>query len=323
MIPTLVLAPRIPKMLLERYRQMMETITAVPCQSFLPAISPLGWSAWKERLAAERLQRRAANVLSLLERSNHHWEEIFWRLLAANFGVKVNSALFEQVAMSLPVNTLARHKNQLHELEALLLGQANLLSGKYHDAYAVSLQRDYRFLKKKYQLQPATKAPAFLRMRPASFPTVRLAQLAALVHTGNHLFSQAREARQLADLQAVFMVTASDYWHYRYRLDELTVHRPKHLGAAMADNLVINTVIPVLFAYGLHTKEVSYQEKAIQWLYQLPAEHNQLTKRWEGSGITNHSALDSQAFIELTNHYCLNRRCLDCAVGNRIFKNGV
>lgn len=322
-IPTFVLQPRVPKLMLDRYRQMMETLVAVPCHSFLPALNNLGWSAWKERLAAERLERRAAHVLSLVQRYNNHWDEVFWLMLASNFGIRVNAALFELVAASLSVNILGKHKNQLHQLEALLLGQANLLSGKYTEDYPVLLQREYRFLKKKYHLQPVNKPAAFLRMRPAAFPTVRLAQLAMLLHTSTHLFSQVKEIKQLENVVYLFNITANDYWHYHYRFDELTAYQPKHLGTGMAENIVINTVIPVLFAYGLYSKEEQHKEKAIDWLYQLPAEHNQLTKKWQQFNISNKSALDSQALIELTNHYCSNRRCLDCAVGNRILNNGV
>jgi hypothetical protein len=160
-------------------------------------------------------------------------------------------------------------------------------------------------------------------MRPAAFPTLRLAQLAMLLQQATHLFAQVKEVKELNGLLNLFMVTANDYWHYHYRFDELAAYKPKHVGMQMAENILINTVIPVLFAYGLHSKEEIYKEKAIQWLYQLPAEHNQLTKKWQHAGIGNRSALDSQAFIELTNHYCVNRRCLDCAVGNKILKNGV
>lgn len=321
--PTLILQPLIPKLLLERYAQMMETMVVVPCHSFLPAMDNLNWCAWKERLAAERLERRSAHILSLLKLSNHHWEEVFWRMLATNFGIKVNSALFEMVAKTLPVNLLAKHRNQIHQLEALLLGQANLLSRKYEDAYALLLQKEYRFLKKKYGLHPVNKQPAFLRMRPAAFPTVRLAQLAMLVYQSSHLFSMIKDVKDCTKVQDTLMITANDYWHYHYRFDEPAVFQPKHLGKQMAENILINTVIPVLFAYGSYSKEESYKEKAIKWLYELPPEQNQITKQWQRLCIPNRSALDSQALIELTNHYCNFKRCLDCAVGNRILKNYV
>ncbi len=322
-VPTLVLQHRIPKLLLERYLQMMQTMGTVPCQIFLPALNPLSWSAWKERLAAERLTRKSEQVLSFLAQTNNHWEEVCWWLLAANFGIKVNAVLFEQVAQSLSVNVLAKHRGQVHQLEALLLGQANLLSARYEDDYAIMLQREYRFLKKKYQLSPVSKQPAFLRMRPAAFPTIRLSQLAMLLHKTTAFFSQVKETTDLTSMLDQFMITANDYWHYHYRFDEETAFQPKHLGRQMAENILINTVIPVLFTYGLYTKEETCKDKAIHWLYQLSAEHNHLTRGWQQSGVLNTSALDSQALIELTNHYCSHRRCLECAVGNRVLRNGV
>lgn len=322
-IPSLILQSRIPKILLERYQQMMQTMMFIPCHSFLPALTHLHWASWKERLAAERLERRAEQILILLHKSNQHWEEIFWRLLAANFGIRVNAALFELIAVSLPITILAKHKDQINQLEALLLGQANLLSGNCNDDYAQLLKREYRFLKKKYYLQAVNKQPAFLRMRPAAFPTIRLAQLAMLLHTATGIFSQVKEITDTKKALDLFMVTANDYWHYHYRFEEATAYRPKHLGRQMAENILVNTVIPVLFAYGLHHKEEVHKEKAIKWLFRLPPEHNQLTKRWQDAGVTNQSALDSQALIELTNHYCLHKHCLDCAVGNGILKTRV
>ena len=322
-VPTLVLQPLIPKLLLERYSQMMQTMVVVPCHSFLPVLDNLGWCAWKERLAAERMERKSGHILQLFQQSGQHWEETCWWLLAANFGVKINTVLFEGVARSIPFALIARHKNQVQQLEALLLGQANLLSGKYEDDYALMLQKEYRYLKKKYSLQPVNKQPAFLRMRPAAFPTVRLAQLAMLLHQSSHLFSQIREIKEFKKIQELFMVTANDYWHYHYRFDEAAVFQPKHLGKQMAENILINTVIPMLFAYGSYSKEEACKEKAIQWLYELPPEQNQITRQWQKSGIPHRSALDSQALIELTNHYCIHKRCLDCAVGNGILKKDV
>ncbi len=322
-VPTFELRSRISGLLLERYRLMMETSRLIPCHSFLPALQELGWMSWKERLAAERLERKSAHVLDLLKQSNHHWEEVCWWMLAANFGIRVNSVLFEMLAKSIPVNLLAKHKNQIHQLEAMLLGQANLLSGKYKEDYPIMLQREYRFLKQKYALQPVTKQPAFLRMRPAAFPTVRLAQLAMLLYQSANLFSKLKDCQQPEKAMELFMVTANDYWNKHYRFDEITIHQPKHLGKQMAKNILINTVIPILFAYGLYSREEAYKERCIQWLYRLPAEQNRITLPWQKAGITHRSALDSQALIELANQYCVNKRCLDCAVGNKILKNYV
>jgi hypothetical protein len=321
LVHTLVLGQRIPRLLLERYEQMMHTVASIPCFSYLPALSNLAWAAWKERLAAERLERRSKQVLEQLQQSGGNWEETCWQQTASGFGIRVNADLFEMVARSLPLAVLGKHRNQLQQLEALLMGQANLLAGRYEDAYAVLLQREYRFLRKKYQLQQINKQPAFLRMRPAAFPTLRLAQLAVFLQRCNGIFALIKESAGSKSVMDMLMVTANDYWHYHYVFDEETVFQPKQLGKQMAVNILINSVIPVLFAYGLHTGEQVYRDRAIRWLYELPPEQNQLTKKWKP--VTNQSALDSQALIELTNNYCTYKRCLDCAVGNKILKNDV
>lgn len=323
LFPTLVLQHLVPKLMLEKYEAMMQQLDGFPCRSFLPSIDELHWFAWKERLAAERLERKAAVVLNRLQHTRQHWEECSWQLLAANFGIRINSRLFEQVAQTLPFTLAAKHRSQLHQLEALLLGQANLLQGSFSDAYARMLQQEFRFLSAKYKLPVIQQQPAFLRMRPAAFPTVRLAQLAMLVYKQPFLFSIMRETADAATLCSVFGVTASAYWNERFCFDEPAHFSPKHLGQQMAKNLMINTVIPLVFAYGQYTGENAYKDRALQWLLELPAERNRICKAWKQMGIQNQHALDSQALLELTNHYCHEKRCLDCMVGNRFMKNNV
>ena len=319
-IPTLVLEGRVPKITLERYLLMMET-PFIPCQNIaLPTLDELGWLSWKERLVAERLERKSKKVLELLEQSNQHWEAVFWVMLAANFGMKVNSELFEAVAQSISINILAKHKNQIHQIEALLLGQANLLVGDFSDDYAILLQKEYQFLQKKYNLQPITIQPNYLRMRPANFPTIRLAQLAMLIHNSLHLFSKIKEQKNIKAVKALFEVRANDYWHYHYQFDKPTDYSIKFLGADTLDNLIINTVVPVLFAYGLHMQDEVVKDKAIKWLTDIKRETNHIIKEWLNAGIACVSAFDSQALIELTNSYCTKKYCLKCAVGNKIFK---
>ena len=316
----LSLKERIPKILLDNYEQLMHASLKQACKSFLPALSQLSWLSWKERLVAERLERKSKKVLQLLDESKQHWEEVFWWMLASNFGIKVNTEVFEAMARSVSVTILAKHKNQIHQLEALLLGQANLLNGNYKEDYPKLLQKEYQFLKKKYQLPSHNILPHFLRMRPANFPTVRLAQLAMLVSQSSHLFSKIKEMQSVKELKDLLNVTANDYWHYHYTFDEVTAHQPKHLGSQMVDNLIINTIAPILFSYGIYTKQELFKEKAIHWLQQLSAEQNAITRLWQSAEVANRSAFDSQSLIELTNNYCNHQRCLDCAVGNKILQ---
>jgi len=317
-LPVLALHPHIPKMLLHYYQSLMNGARLIPCAGNIHLVKDITWMAWKERLLAERLTRKSTQVLQFLQQTNHHWEETFWWLLARNFGIKVNADAFEAMARSISINILAKHKNSIHQLEALLLGQANLLSASFSEDYPLLLQREYRFLQSKYGLHPSAITVHFLRMRPGNFPTLRLAQLAMLIHQSSHLFSKVLETASLKEVQQWLNVTANDYWHYHYRLNEPAAFKKKRMGAAMIDNIVINTIVPVLFAYGLYHKDEQYKAKALHWLEETAAEDNSVINEFTQLSITNASAFDSQALIELKNEYCHHKRCLECAVGNSI-----
>lgn len=320
-IPLLELKERIPKILLQRYEELMNSSSFIPCERSINTVKEIIWKSWKERLLAERLMRKAKAVEAYLQQSNFHWEETFWWLLARNFGIKVNADAFEAVARSIPVNVLGKHKNQVIQLEAILFGQAGLLGNKYKEDYPKLLWREYKFLKEKYKLKPVHQPIHFLRMRPGNFPTIRLAQLAMLINDSSHLFSKIKEAQHVKEIKKWFDVTANDYWHYHYRFDESSTFKKKNIGTAMIDNIIINTIAPVLFVYGSYHDEYKYKDKALKWLEQTAAESNSITKGFSKLNVDNKNAFDSQALIELKNEYCNEKRCLECGVGNAILRN--
>ncbi len=319
-LPTLELQSRVSKLLLEKYQQLMETPQFIPCEKQVHQINELTLSSWKQRLVAERLIARSEKILSILKENNFHWEETFWWLIAANFGLKVNSEMFQKIAKTLPLSVLAKHKNSIIQLEAFLFGQAGLLKNEFSDKYPAMLQKEYFFYQKKYQLDPVNGALYFLRMRPANFPTIRLAQLAMLIHESEHLFSKIKETNSVAEVKRMFTVEANDYWHYHYTFGEETDYKVKTLGKQMVENIIINTVVPILFSYGLHHDDEYFKEKAIKWLEEVASEKNTITKGFENIGFSNKNAFDSQAFIQLKNEYCNHKFCLQCAVGNSILK---
>lgn len=320
LLPTITLKDRVSKILLRRYAELMKSKAFVPCAYNLHDASGITWLGWKERLVAERLLRKSALVQHCLHQCHHHWEEVFWWMLARNFGIPINADAFESLARSLPLNILARHKTHLHHLEALMLGQAGLLNAHFNDLYAATLAREYHFFKRKYALIPIHLPIHFLRMRPHNFPTVRLAQLAMLMHTISFPFSRARESASLKELRQLLQVTAGEFWNTHFVLDEATTYKKKTLGQQMIDNIIINTIAPMLFAYGHLKQEQRYKEKALDWLAQLPPERNSITGQWKNMGILNRHAWDSQALLELKKEYCDVKRCLECAVGNSLLK---
>jgi len=322
-IPVFSMQSRVPMLLLEQYRYWMDSASFIACGSQIRDVSRIIWISWRERLLAERMQRKSAMVFSFLLQTHQHWEETFWWLLARNFGAALNFEPFEAMAKTLPVTILARYKNQLPVLEALLFGQCGLLEGEFEEAYPKGLKREYLHVKNKYELQPIRQSVHFLRTRPVNFPTVRLAQLARLLYGSSHLFAFIKETEQLSEIKKWLSVTASEFWNDHYTFQKSSVRRPKKLGDQMIDTLIINTVVPVLFAYGLLHNEELYKNRALNWLDELEPEMNAITNSYAELGIVNKSAFDSQALLELKGHYCDTKKCLDCAMGTALLKRSV
>lgn len=318
---TLELQSKVSKLLLVKYGELMEERRFIPCEDHFSEVSDIIHSKWKESLLIERLQHKTVFIGQFLKKNNQHWEETFWWMLARNFGIHINSDAFEKMAQSISMNILSKHKNQLLQLEALLLGQAGLLNKIFEEDYPVMLQKEYRFLQKKYGLKKIHCQLYFLRMRPANFPTIRIAQLAALINQRQQLFSSIKEMTDFTGAEKLFNVTANDYWHYHYVLDEAGTFKEKTLGKQMIRNIMINTVLPMQYAYGYFNNQEIFKRRALQWMEQVSPEKNNITIQFEALGAANKTAFDSQALIQLKNEYCDHKRCLECAVGNAILRN--
>jgi len=321
-ITTFCIQPYVSIILLDRYRDLMLfNPFAKPCYSYLPAMSQMQWLSWKERLVVERLEKKGQIIIQYLKEAKQDWETVTWWLLAANMGLKVNEELFGSVARSIALKVLGKHRNQIHQIEAILMGQSNLLTQSFDEHYPKMLQREYLYLQKKYHFSKQIIQPAYLRMRPASFPTLRLAQLAKLIQEMEHWFDFFKNTDRVTTIQKKLKILPNDYWLYHYRFDDPGVYKEKMLGISMIDSIIINTVIPILYTYGLIVKETNYQEKAMNWLIELKSEKNCITNDWNSYRVLSYTAFDSQGLLELTNNYCKNKRCLDCAVGTSILGN--
>lgn len=328
-LPTLVLEDRVSKTLLSRYRTLMEKeyrekIHFIACEKLIRTtpLDPLKMETWKSRLVAERLERKTRAVLSVLDKTGYHWDETMWIMMAANFGGSQNKEIFQRIAETVPQNILARHKNQLIAIEAILFGQASLLNEDFEDPYPKMLRREYAFYLKKYHFQKVDGNVLFGRMRPANFPTIRLAQLSALVCKSSHLFSRVKDFETVKEAKDAMTAAPNDYWLYHYKLKEEAASRPvakqKILGNQMIENIIINTICPILFAYGIYNNDQLQKEKAIDWLEDIRRENNAITRGFEQLGVANKNAFDSQALVQLKKNYCDQKRCLDCSIGNMI-----
>ena len=321
-IPTLELNGRIPLKLKNTYLKLLHEKAWIPCANQIESVSDFTKTIWLDRLLIERLQQKTTIIAEALELNNNDWETTFYQMIARSFGLKINVEPFERLAQTLPLITLAKHKNSLFQLEALLFGQSGLLEGDFNEDYPNRLKKEYKFLSHKHNLSPLPKTIwQFLRLRPPSFPTVRMAQFAALVHQSSHLFSKVLEAENIETIEKLFEVQISDYWLTHYVFDKESKKRKKSLGKSTIQLIIINTIIPALFLYGKSKAEEKYKDKALKFLEQLPAEKNKVIDNWQSLGFKAGSAYQTQSLLQLKKHYCDKKNCLNCSIGNTIMKS--
>jgi hypothetical protein len=318
-IPILVLRHRISKLLLAQYHQWMTSQTFVPCERRLNEIPQPDLTSWQQQLVLRRLQQRTLMIRSCLEENCQHWEETTWWLMARSFGQPVNAAAFEAIGRSLRVSLMARHRDEPTRLEALLLGQAGLLEDAYIDEYPRLLQKEYRYCRDKYKLQPSRIPLSFLRMRPGHFPTIRLVQLAALMAAADTgWFARIRDAESWRDIMPSLRVRASGYWDNHYTLDKPSSTHPKQMGETIKRSLLINAFIPMLYASGSLRGVPHTRAKALRWLEEIGPESNSIITGWRRLGVAAETASATQALLELKKNYCRHRKCLDCLIGQTL-----
>jgi hypothetical protein len=320
-IPVLVLRGRVSNVLLGQYSTMMAKNNHIPCAPHLNKTDRLILEQWKERMLAERLLNKVAMIRAIADKSKHYEEEIFWLLIFRNMGMPVNTDALETIYRSVPFKVWMQCRMRIQVIEALLLGQANLLSCDQEDDYMIMLQQEYRHIKRKYDLRSPQLLISNLRMRPAHFPLMRMVQLAMLWYMHPDLYAYMMHADSVDEMRKKLMVSAYDFWQYHYSLSAPSKRREKQLGHTMADLLLINSILPFRYFKAMQSKNETEKEKVICLYYEIPAEHNAIMRRWKSLGIDAHKAADSQGLLHLYKNYCASKRCLECAIGSSIIRS--
>lgn len=313
-IPTLVLD--VTPSVFQQYDTLLLEKKIIACSKILPSIDPLFLVNYRDRLVTERLQRKSTQIDSILEQTKGDWEAVFFQTLCRNFGFGVNADAFERLGKSLSYKLIAKHRDNLLQLEALFLGQAGFLEENVEDTYFKSLSQEYNFLKAKYSLSPLDKHIwKFLRLRPSNFPTIRIAELAHLLHQHDSLLHQIIDVDKYS-IEKLFAAETSIYWQSHYQFGKLSDKRKKTLGKSAINIILINTVAPALFCYGKAKGIDKLCDKAISILEDLPAENNHIITEWNSLGLESSNAYDSQAQLQLYNEYCRHKKCLHCNIGH-------
>ena len=322
-MPTFSLKGRVEEHLLKSYQKLINDPASIPCSKSFRIVDEVVKHGMVDKALMSRLESRATQIKIQLDKNKGDWEETTYQLLAASFGFKVNKDPFIQLAQAMQYKLLQKHWNNVEQVEALLFGQAGFLVAKTKDEYLTRIFNEYQFLAKKYDLEKKQMNVTqwkFLRLRPGNFPTVRLAQFAALLSSQKNIFSNLIESLSYKQLVQFFEIQQSTYWRNHYRFGKKSKTEVPALGASSRENIIINTVVPLFVAYGQSRDDWSFVDRAISILQSIPAEQNKITRLWEGLDYNSKTAFDSQGLIELYNNYCQRRACLNCTIGSSLLK---
>ena len=320
-IPVLELKKLIPVGVYRKYNNFISSNQWIPCHNLIRQIDSLALSSCLDRLLVERLEKKAEIINQTLQLYKNDWEHTFYIHLARNFGFKLNSEPFEMTAKSTPLSCLAKHKDNIFQLEAILFGQAGLITKSMRDKYSSMLFQEYSVLKQKFSFFSVDgHLWKFLRLHPSGFPTIRIAQFASLIHRSVHVFSKIIEAKKLNEIEVLFDVECSEYWQNHYVFGKESPKRSKKLGKSSIDNIVINTIVPFLFVYGINKNDEKYKDRAVKFLEQLEGEKNAIITKWKVLGMPTKTAFSTQSLLELKNNYCNSKKCLSCGIGNFLLR---
>lgn len=320
LIPQLILD--CPDHIRTHYRELCAADRYPVCHSIVSSLPKLTIHSWLTALQTERLEQKARQISVRLSHCNHNWEDAFFITIARNFGFGLNGDAFETWAGLLPFRAMDKHRNDQFQIEAFFYGIAGLLEESFmkneqKDEYSLRLCKEFRYLQRKFEIPQVMDATLwrFLRLRPDNFPHIRLAQLAYLYQNGDKLFSRLLEAETLAEVRTLLSANTSPYWETHYIFGRTSPEKKKAIGERSKDLIIINTVVPFLYTYGLHKADDRMCERAGRFLEELKAENNHIIRSWCDAGLPVLNAADSQALIQLQKEYCDKRKCLYCRFG--------
>ena len=322
-IPVFEVKDLISKELIYNYSALMAEMAWIPCERHLSIIEPFIIKNWLSRILIERLEEKSIQVNELLKEYKGSWDDAFYIMLARNFGFKTNALPFEMLARSLPQKILAKYKDKATQIESLFFGQAGFLNEMFKESYPNTIMQEYRFLKKKHSLKSIDKYLwKYMRLRPRNFPSLRLAQFAALVLKSNHLFSKINEENDIKNILKIFRdLPLNSYWDTHYRLGKECRKSSTTLGDEAINNILINTVAVFSFAFGFLNGDKKYINKGINLLENIGPEDNGFIKRFIQMNWIPENAAQSQALIQLKKTYCDQKKCLSCGIGIKILSN--
>lgn len=322
---------KVPDDVANNYQELLATDTYPPCYKIVPKLTSLTVHSWMAALQTERLEQKRLAIEERVNRCEGSWEDAYFATIARNYGFGINGEAFETWAMEVPLKSVAHHRDDLFQVEAFFMGQAGLLEidaipkqyrqDAINDGYFTKLRGEYMFLANKFGLKPINyKMWKFMRLRPQNFPHIRISQLATLYHEGRTRLRALLECRTAEEIRRLLKTHVTPYWESHYTFGSKSAKVAKSLSTASLNLLIINTAIPMLFAYSTHIADQGTRDRAFDLYDQIKAENNNIIRMWQECGLRVENAGDTQALIQLKKQYCDRRECLRCRIGYEYLK---
>lgn len=275
------------------------------------------------------------------------WEQLLYEGIMEGLGYSKNQEPFLRLARNLPLEFIGQEQGEgdssILNIQAMLFGAAGLLTPQrpIEDAearkYLASLRKAWSGIRKKYRKEILHRADwQFFRLRPPNFPTVRLAAMSFLLKefAGEGLLREivqilksdtAVEKEKLEKIRSLFSVKAEGFWTQHFTF-EGKPHRPakKLLGPERIEDIILNTVVPVVLLYARIFKDSGARTAALRLYEQFPAAAsnsvlNTMQSQLLKKRVPLNSACLQQGTIQLYKFYCVDARCAECEVGKIVF----
>ncbi|MFY0606160.1 MAG: DUF2851 family protein [Cyclobacteriaceae bacterium] len=317
-VPTLEMKRIVSTQLEQDYRNYINQPEVIRCGNHLHSVDSIQIRALLDSALTSRLEHKSKEILDLLAQRGGDWEAVTYHIIAKNFGFKTNAHPFEKLAESLPYAVVRKYHADSTKMDALIFGMAGFLESPV-DNYQTQLRKEFDFMVKKHGLDQALSRHHWKhgKLRPANFPSVRLAQFSAFLAHNKAIFNSLILLHDKKAIQSFLKKPVSDYWGSHFDFGK-TIDKPNTLGTSSIDLIMINSAVPILAAYGLHLDNLDFIDKAQSILDEIRAESNHITQKWYGLGVKIENASDSQALIHQYNNMCLKKKCLECNIGMSI-----
>jgi hypothetical protein len=319
------MVPEYNESLFRRFDMLKRSESWLPCGDYIADLPDLKLKLWLRSLLAERAAQKELCIERILRDSAGDLDEALYMALAPGYGIPLNSLPFELLAKGVPFKQLRKFRDNLDDLEAILFGHSGLLlQARDLGPYPSTLWNRYMELQ---DLLIEKALPwhlwKFLRIRPPSFPTLRISQFASLIHSRTPLAESILETASMAEIEQVFRSGASEYWTRHYLFGFSSPPLAKFPGKQFIATMIINVIIPFIAALEKSGNSSRSRMQAAEILFQLKGESNRIIKNWIKFGIRAHNAGESQALLQLYNVYCKQKRCLDCQIGRYLLEASV